>query len=534
MKTLSIILLTVTCLTLFSFTNKNYNPSGKAGLNFFNSDLLPVSVLKLDANNISAWFRNNGNFNRDPVTGNAGFEWPKGSANYARYSSGLWMGCISNGDTLTAIAEYAYDYSPGYVDNAGQPQGINDSLYRIYNITRGDTLSYDYLHWPVNQGAYVNAQGKPFFSGTQTMFYSYTDAYPHQSNNTSDSSLKAVILQTNWCYTNSGLRDVQFIEFKIINRSSNIWEDAYFSFWTDDDLGSPLDDVIACDTLRNIGFTYNATNNDPVYGTSPPAVGTMLLRSPVVFTGNSNDTAKYYNPPGSQNLVVKAGYKFTGMNVFNTYNNASPQPSDPQINSETYRVISGLWRSGQSWINPVNNQPTKLAYSGDPTTGTGWVMTGSADRRFLLGVGPLNMSPNDTQSVIFAQLIARGSSNLNSILQLKNLTDLVQEFYNTNFQSVLSVNNISTEIPASFTLSQNYPNPFNPTTVIRYSLSGNHFTTLKVFDALGKEIVTLINEKQNPGTYEAEFDGSGLPSGVYFYKLTAGGFSDTKRMILLK
>ncbi|MBK8982907.1 MAG: hypothetical protein IPM38_11435 [Ignavibacteria bacterium] len=57
-----------------------------------------------------------------------------------------------------------------------------------------------------------------------------------------------MILQTNWCFTNSGLRDVQFIEFKIINRSSNVWEDAYFSFWTDDDLGSPFDDVIGCDT----------------------------------------------------------------------------------------------------------------------------------------------------------------------------------------------------------------------------------------------------------------------------------------------
>ncbi|MBK8982117.1 MAG: hypothetical protein IPM38_07285 [Ignavibacteria bacterium] len=107
MKTSSIFLISVTCLTLISFTIKSDKPSGKSVINYSYTDILAVSQLKLDANNISAWFRNNGNFNNDPVTGSAGFEWPKGSGNTARYSSGLWMGCISNGDTLTAIAEYA-------------------------------------------------------------------------------------------------------------------------------------------------------------------------------------------------------------------------------------------------------------------------------------------------------------------------------------------------------------------------------------------------------------------------------------------
>jgi hypothetical protein len=215
------------------------------------------------------------------------------------------MGCKSQGDTLTAIAEYGSDYLPGYVDDNGLPQGKLDSLYKIYNIIRGDTTSPDYMDWPVNQGAYVTPEGKPFFLGTQTMFCSYTDAYPHQNFNTSVLSLKAQIQQTSWCYTNSGMRDVQFIEFKIINRSDAAWVDAYFSFWTDDDVGTATDDVIGCDTIRNLGFTYNSTNNDPIYGLAPPAVGTLLLRSPVVFTGNNNDTAKYYNPPGSQNLVTK-------------------------------------------------------------------------------------------------------------------------------------------------------------------------------------------------------------------------------------
>ena len=104
----------------------------------------------------------------------------------------------------------------------------------------------------------------------------------------------------------------------------------------------------------------------------------------------------------------------------------------------------------------------------------------------------------------------------------------------SNFQGVLSVNNISTEVPNGYRLEQNFPNPFNPNTVIRYSVTGNKYVSLKVYNALGNEVATLVNEKQNAGTYEVDFNGSGLSSGIYFYKFTSDNFTDTKRMILLK
>lgn len=97
------------------------------------------------------------------------------------------------------------------------------------------------------------------------------------------------------------------------------------------------------------------------------------------------------------------------------------------------------------------------------------------------------------------------------------------------------------ESPISFMLSQNYPNPFNPLTNIKYSIpeygkwkTENGMVTLKVFDLLGKEVVVLVNQKQSPGDYEIKFDGGKLSSGIYFYKLTAGDFSDVKSMILIK
>ena len=535
-KTNFLLVIAATCFMFLAFSQMKDEP-GNSHQNYgFNNgnNLQVITSSQLNANNINSWYRTNGSFNRDPQTGNAGFEWPKGTAKYARYASGVWMGCLSGNDTLVAVAEYAYDYTNGYVDDNGNPQGESDPLYRTYTINRGNTTEPDYLNWPVNQGAYVNSLGQPYWLGTQTMFYSYTDAYPHTSNNGSVGSLKAQILQTNWCYTNAGLKDVQFIEFRIINRSNTQWVNTYLAVWTDDDLGTATDDRIGCDTMRNLGFTYNDTDNDGVYGAAPPAVGTKLLRSPIIFTGNNNDTARYYYPPGSQNLVVKVGYKFTGMNVFNTYNNGSPPPADPQNYVETYRVMEGKWKSGESWINPTNGQPTKKAYSGDPVSGSGWVMSGGNDRRYLQSFGPFNMSPNDTQSIIVAQVIARGTSNLNSISELRNLSDHVQSIYDQNFQSVLAVQNVSNEIPSEYSLSQNYPNPFNPNSKISYKLRVSSYAKLVVYNIMGKEISTLVNEKQNPGTYQVDFDGNGLPGGIYFYRLTAGGYTETKSMILLK
>jgi photosystem II stability/assembly factor-like uncharacterized protein len=86
----------------------------------------------------------------------------------------------------------------------------------------------------------------------------------------------------------------------------------------------------------------------------------------------------------------------------------------------------------------------------------------------------------------------------------------------------------------TFQLAQNYPNPFNPVTSIQYSVSSRQFVTLKVYDALGNEIMTLVNEEKPVGNYEVEFNGTGFSSGVYFYKLSAGSFVETKKMIHMK
>ena len=89
-------------------------------------------------------------------------------------------------------------------------------------------------------------------------------------------------------------------------------------------------------------------------------------------------------------------------------------------------------------------------------------------------------------------------------------------------------------MPTEFVLKQNYPNPFNPKTVISFQIPTEGLVNLVVYDVLGNEVAILINEQKSAGSYDVDLDASQLTSGIYFYKLTAGEFSSTRKMILLK
>ena len=117
-----------------------------------------------------------------------------------------------------------------------------------------------------------------------------------------------------------------------------------------------------------------------------------------------------------------------------------------------------------------------------------------------------------------------------------NQCGISSDFYTRNVELIDGPNSIKRNylnIPINFTLYQNFPNPFNPTTTIQYTVDSRQFVSLKVYDILGKEVATLVNE-EIPGEYEVEFNGVGLPSGIYFYQLKEGSFVETKKMVLLR
>jgi hypothetical protein len=137
----------------------------------------------------------------------------------------------------------------------------------------------------------------------------------------------------------------------------------------------------------------------------------------------------------------------------------------------------------------------------------------------FLAFSQTNAQPGNTQSIIIAQMIARNTRNLQSVAASRTYFNFVKNFYDNNF--IVTVQNISTEVPEQFSFSQNYPNPFNPKTVINYELRITNMVKLTVYDVLGHEVATLVNEKQAPGRYQVEFDarlhgqGSGFASSVF-------------------
>lgn len=104
-----------------------------------------------------------------------------------------------------------------------------------------------------------------------------------------------------------------------------------------------------------------------------------------------------------------------------------------------------------------------------------------------------------------------------------------------SFEGIVNgISNQNTGIPKKYSLSQNYPNPFNPKTTIKFDISRPSYAKLIIYDVLGKEVSTLVDEKLNAGGYEIDFNASNLTSGTYFYRLIAGEFIETKKMLLLK
>jgi photosystem II stability/assembly factor-like uncharacterized protein len=508
-----------------------------------NTDSYAGAAKKLDANNISTWFRNNGSFNYNN-NGIPGFEWPKGTNKFARFASGMWLGARVGNDTLVAVALYNSEYLPGYTDNNGLPQGQYDPNYVVYKLSYG-VSDQDRQFWPnillgnSNQGApvYFDNQTnswKPLDFGNQTLFYRYTDSYPgsHTVSGGRTAPLKADIMKLDFAIdVPGGLGDAAFSQFTIINRSTQIWYNTYISFWTDDDLGESTDDKVGCDSAIKLEYTYNATNNDPVYGNAPPAVGFVGLRGAIIYTGNPNDTAVFCR---NKTIVRLAGYKDIGLTVMRRVAGGDPLWGVPLIYRETYRMMQGKLLDGSNIVHP-NGYVTTFSHTGDPVTGQGWLLPNSGDQMFLISTGPVNMNPGDTEVIVIAQVIARGTSNLNSITRLRELTEVVKNYYNTCYTSPpIGIEPQSNELPTRFQLFQNYPNPFNSISKIKYQIAKKSDVKIVIYDVLGQELEILVEKNLSPGTYEIEWNANNYPSSVYYYRLVAGDFAETKKMVLIK
>ncbi len=554
--------------------------------------LAPTQSIFMQGNNINAVFRTDGYFNYDKFTfinGEAGFIWPANAPSRmtAVFASGLFIGAKVGPQRELRLAASMFNshYSPGNIPVVGQvpPSSVcTDPSWRGYYVQLTDpslfnggtryknaggrqyTFNYDsWASWPVQKGApYVEVNGipgyQPDWNGDRPgigngmtarpeellfmVFMDYTDCKDtiHRSELSLPGGtlpLGAEIHQLVFNFNCFPLRDMYFIKYKIINKSSQVWDSTWISNLNDHDLGDAGDDSYGCDSSRNLSFLYNQDNIDNQYGTNPPAIGTRFLQSPVKFTGSNSDTAKL-----PYDTLI--GYKMTGMSGFNGFlGGANECFGDPDQAINAYNFMRGKDGCGNNVINWVTNQPTSFRYSGNACSRTGWYDTLPGDKRCISNMGQITMNSGDTQIVVISYLITReGGNNLQNVCALQSLSDSALKYYYNDFRTCIpiGIEPISTEIPQKFELAQNYPNPFNPITKIRFSIplsrgvSAGRGVLLKIYDVLGKEIAVLVKGELKPGIYEINWNAENLPSGVYFYTLITNEFTQTKKMVLVK
>jgi len=205
-----------------------------------------------------------------------------------------------------------------------------------------------------------------------------------------------------------------------------------------------------------------------------------------------------------------------------------------QINSQTDLYQSTLMINNRLYVSFTSQIPSNYGYVGK-------ILKMDTNFNVIKDVTLYY----DSSSIFSYSLIEAPGSNINDIICFGSFEPIGFEdvdLYVARLDSSLtqpppiSVKVISSQVPQKSELSQNYPNPFNPVTKIRFQISGSSVaqTSLSVYDITGKEISLLVNAYLKPGSYEISFDASGLSSGVYFYKISAGSFTDVKKMVLLK
>jgi len=331
---------------------------------------------------------------------------------------------------------------PAAADDYRKPE------YRLYKITRGikDT---DYLQWPGylgapfhdlnNNGVWDNGIDEPALTGDQQLWTVSNDVdiqnhYPVGRTNPMGIELQS----TFFLFAASGVAEnTVFLRYKFINKSDADYDSVFISYWSDTDIGDATDDRAGVDTVRQMAYVYNGDNNDEgsfAYGTAPPANGFILLQGPMVFTGNDNDTAWF----GGEKRTLRKNLPMSSHSVFFYGIWDDPWIGSADFASQAYNYQKGLkGKTGEPFIDPVTNLPSKFIFPGDPVTATGWTLDksgrSSGDMRSMFSTGPFTLAKNDTQEIVIAFTIARGTDNLASITMLRKYADSILAAFQNNY-----------------------------------------------------------------------------------------------------
>jgi hypothetical protein len=420
----------------------------------------------ISINSILMYISNNGCTAFDSKTSATGFEWPQGSGKHAIFEDGLIWGGTVQGGVRVGGSTYSYGMQAGPIMADGQPATGADPRYRIYKIRKVGSESFkkltadeqarlkkDFVEWPIVDGApWIDSDhdgqyspnfekwledstksDKPWFVGDEVLWFVCNDKDAQRTQNLYGSP--PIGLETHtllWGYQQTGpLGNMIFEKHTVINKGNDDLQNAYFSQWSDPDLGDANDDFVGVDTALVLGYDYNGLPTDGVYGI-PPAVGYDFFQGPIVRS--AGDVAHF-------KFGLRQGFRNLGVSSFAFYINGSTTYKDPTLHdpvgaTEMYNYQMGLTWQGNRFIDPTTSLSTKITLAGDPVKRTGWIdgiTSGPGDRRFLMTAGPFTLAVNDTQEIVVARIIGKGADRISSVQVLKYYDQFAQRAFDQNF-----------------------------------------------------------------------------------------------------
>ena len=374
------------------------------------------------------------------------YEVPKGGGISPVFAAGIWVGGLVGGDLRTAAATYAqgeedYEYWPGPLAEDGTPPEDCAAYDRFWVVNVREIEHYeatgeaspDLLDWPVNLGAPVldgdgvegnydlDAGDRPLLYGHEAAFWVMNDAGgPHRTTLTDPIGLEVRATASTVAGTDPAFRQATLYRYELVYRGegagSAALEDAYFTLWVDPDLGNFSDDYVGTDTTRGLAYVYNADNDDQAsaggYGLNPPAVG-------YDFLSGAGHTMWFFGSP-------------------------DPDTGGPDTAEDYYNYMQARWLDGMpltegGYGDDPEGMPIDFLFPGDPVVPTFWTercptpacaaANPPNDRRHIISTPAFALQPGETQTVDFAILYARGDDHLDSITDLRAVSDAVQTRY---------------------------------------------------------------------------------------------------------
>ena len=408
---------------------------------------------------------------------------------------------------------------------------------------------YGEMNWKRSMNWTGNRTDEPFGMNIDKNRNIYVVGFGKPVNNNNYRQMMTVKYSSNgdslWSVLYRSITNTVDWGYSVVTDSlNNVYSSGYALIPTGNELVT-----IKYDSLGNEKWVQRQQTNDGDY--LRPALSSLDRSGNLIVVGNSNfsnngDFATYkYNQDG----ILLWNRVYNGGNIDRANRLFIDSSSNILITGFTFIDTYGdyliLKYSGEgdtlllTHINGDSPFATDEAYDILPDRSGNIYVTGYS------GSVSLTMKLTPLGDTVWTKVYRSPRSSVGYCLALDNSENLYvsnqSEITSTNvaivtikYSQLTAIGTYSSPIANSFQLFQNYPNPFNPSTIINYELRVRSFTNLKIYDVLGNEVATLVNEMKNPGNHSVEFDGSNFSSGIYFYKLKAGDIVMTKKMLLAK